>query len=76
MVRVVLVVATRLVLLASAPARTQAPPPLRLAAAGDCQRNPNYVRPGRRIVVGFQEFAENETLAYMYAEALRGAGFG
>jgi subtilisin family serine protease len=36
---------------------------------------PAHPRPGPRIVVGFQEFAENETLAYMYAEALRGAGF-
>jgi glycine betaine/choline ABC-type transport system substrate-binding protein len=32
-------------------------------------------RQGRRIVVGFQDFAENETLAYLYASALRGAGF-
>ena len=32
-------------------------------------------RAGPRIVVGFQDFAENETLAYMYAAALRGAGF-
>jgi subtilisin family serine protease len=32
-------------------------------------------RPGPRIVVGFQDFAENETLAYLYASALRGAGF-
>jgi glycine betaine/choline ABC-type transport system substrate-binding protein len=30
---------------------------------------------GPRIVVGFQDFAENETLAYMYAEALRSAGY-
>ena len=29
---------------------------------------------GPRIVVGYQDFAENETLAYLYAEALRGAG--
>jgi subtilisin family serine protease len=34
-----------------------------------------HPRPGPRIVVGFQEFAENETLAHFYAEALRGAGF-
>jgi glycine betaine/choline ABC-type transport system substrate-binding protein len=32
-------------------------------------------RHGPRIVVGFQDFTENETLAYMYAEALRSAGF-
>jgi glycine betaine/choline ABC-type transport system substrate-binding protein len=32
-------------------------------------------RPGPRIVVGFQAFAENETLAYMYAEVLRSAGY-
>src|SRR5262245_21223306 len=32
-------------------------------------------RSGPRIVIGFQSFAENETLAYMYAAALRGAGF-
>jgi subtilisin family serine protease len=36
---------------------------------------PAHPRPGPRIVVGFQEFAENETLAHFYAEALRGAGF-
>jgi glycine betaine/choline ABC-type transport system substrate-binding protein len=30
---------------------------------------------GPRITVGFQDFAENETLAYMYAEALRSAGY-
>jgi subtilisin family serine protease len=30
---------------------------------------------GPRIVVGFQAFAENETLAHLYAAALRGAGF-
>jgi glycine betaine/choline ABC-type transport system substrate-binding protein len=30
---------------------------------------------GPRITVGFQAFAENETLAYMYAEALRSAGY-
>jgi osmoprotectant transport system substrate-binding protein len=32
-------------------------------------------RAGPRIVVGFQRFDENETLAHMYAAALRGAGF-
>jgi glycine betaine/choline ABC-type transport system substrate-binding protein len=32
-------------------------------------------RPGPRIVVGFQAFSENETLAYMYAEALRSIGY-
>jgi glycine betaine/choline ABC-type transport system substrate-binding protein len=32
-------------------------------------------RPGPRIVVGFQAFSENETLAYMYAEVLRSAGY-
>jgi glycine betaine/choline ABC-type transport system substrate-binding protein len=32
-------------------------------------------RHGPRITVGFQDFTENETLAYMYAEALRSAGF-
>jgi glycine betaine/choline ABC-type transport system substrate-binding protein len=36
---------------------------------------PAHLRPGPRIVVGLQGFTENETLAYMYAEALRGAGF-
>jgi glycine betaine/choline ABC-type transport system substrate-binding protein len=30
---------------------------------------------GPRIDVGFMDFRENETLAYLYAEALRGAGF-
>ncbi len=30
---------------------------------------------GPRIVVGFQDFDENETLAYMYAEALRAGGY-
>jgi glycine betaine/choline ABC-type transport system substrate-binding protein len=30
---------------------------------------------GPRIIVGFQDFSENETLAYMYAEALRSAGY-
>ena len=32
-------------------------------------------RRGPRIVVGYQDFAENKTLAYMYSEALRGAGY-
>ncbi len=32
-------------------------------------------RAGPRIVVGYMDFDENKTLAYMYAEALRGAGF-
>jgi glycine betaine/choline ABC-type transport system substrate-binding protein len=32
-------------------------------------------RPGPRIVVGFQALAENETLAYLYAESLRADGF-
>ncbi len=32
-------------------------------------------RNGPRIVVGYQDFAENEMLAYMYAEALRAGGF-
>src|SRR3954463_3418000 len=32
-------------------------------------------RRGPRIVIGYQAFDENETLAYLYAEALRGAGF-
>jgi subtilisin family serine protease len=36
---------------------------------------PAHRRPGPRIVIGYQAFAENETLAYMYAAALRGAGF-
>jgi glycine betaine/choline ABC-type transport system substrate-binding protein len=30
---------------------------------------------GPRIVVGFQDFSENETLAHMYAEALRAGGY-
>lgn len=30
---------------------------------------------GKRIVVGFMSFAENETLAHLYAEALRAGGF-
>ncbi|HWM12291.1 MAG TPA: glycine betaine ABC transporter substrate-binding protein, partial [Solirubrobacteraceae bacterium] len=32
-------------------------------------------RPGPRIVVGYQAFAENETLAHLYAEALRAGGY-
>jgi subtilisin family serine protease len=32
-------------------------------------------RAGPRIVMGYQEFDENRTLAHFYAEALRGAGF-
>jgi glycine betaine/choline ABC-type transport system substrate-binding protein len=32
-------------------------------------------RRGPRIVVGFQDFPENETLAYLYAEALRAGGY-
>jgi subtilisin family serine protease len=36
---------------------------------------PAHRRSGPRIVIGFQSFAENETLAHMYAAALRGAGF-
>src|SRR3954469_10613197 len=32
-------------------------------------------RRGPRIVVGFQAFNENQTLAHLYAAALRGAGF-
>jgi glycine betaine/choline ABC-type transport system substrate-binding protein len=32
-------------------------------------------RHGPRIVIGFQDFDENETLAYMYAEALRAGGY-
>jgi subtilisin family serine protease len=32
-------------------------------------------RMGPRIRIGYQAFDENETLAYMYAAALRGAGF-
>jgi len=32
-------------------------------------------RHGPRIVIGFQDFTENETLAYMYAAALESAGF-
>ena len=32
-------------------------------------------RPGPRIVIGHQDFAENETLAYLYAEALRAGGY-
>jgi subtilisin family serine protease len=36
---------------------------------------PAHRRSGPLIVIGYQAFAENETLAYMYAAALRGAGF-
>jgi subtilisin family serine protease len=36
---------------------------------------PAHRRSGPRIVIGYQAFAENETLAYLYAAALRGAGF-
>ena len=32
-------------------------------------------KPGPRIVVGYQDFAENETLAHLYAEALRAGGY-
>jgi glycine betaine/choline ABC-type transport system substrate-binding protein len=32
-------------------------------------------RHGPRIVIGHQDFAENETLAYLYAEALRAGGY-
>ena len=32
-------------------------------------------RTGPRIVIGWQAFDENETLAHLYAAALRGAGF-
>src|SRR3954469_26073692 len=32
-------------------------------------------RRGPRIVIAFQDFAENKALAYFYAAALRGAGF-
>jgi glycine betaine/choline ABC-type transport system substrate-binding protein len=32
-------------------------------------------REGKRIVVGYMAFAENETLAHLYAEALRAGGF-
>jgi len=32
-------------------------------------------RPGQRIVVGYMAFEENETLAHLYAEALRAGGF-
>jgi glycine betaine/choline ABC-type transport system substrate-binding protein len=32
-------------------------------------------RAGPRIVVGYQDFAENQTLAWMYAEALRAGGY-
>jgi len=36
---------------------------------------PARTRRGPRIVIGFQDFAENETLAHLYAAALHGAGF-
>jgi subtilisin family serine protease len=36
---------------------------------------PSRPRRGPVIVVGYQAFEENETLAHMYAAALRGAGF-
>src|SRR3954453_5097722 len=36
---------------------------------------PARTRRGPRSVVGYQAFDENQTLAYLYAEALRGAGF-
>lgn len=32
-------------------------------------------RRGPRIIVGFQDFSENETLAYLYSEALRAGGY-
>jgi glycine betaine/choline ABC-type transport system substrate-binding protein len=35
----------------------------------------SHRRRGPRIIVGFQDFTENETLAYMYAEALRSVGY-
>jgi len=31
--------------------------------------------PGPKIVIGYQAFDENQTLAHLYAEALRGAGY-
>jgi subtilisin family serine protease len=36
---------------------------------------PTRIRRGPRFVIGFQDFAENETLAHYYAAALHGAGF-
>src|SRR3954454_15789865 len=36
---------------------------------------PSARRKGPRIRIGFQSFDENETLAHVYAEALRGAGY-
>src|SRR3954470_14790857 len=36
---------------------------------------PARTRRGPRIVIGYQAFDESQTLAYLYAEALRGAGF-
>ena len=38
-------------------------------SAGERRRN------GPRIDIGFMDFAENETLAYLYAEALRAGGY-
>src|SRR3954470_2212133 len=35
---------------------------------------PARTRRGPRIVIGYQAFDENQTLAYLYAEALRGIG--
>ena len=36
---------------------------------------PSARKQGPRIRIGFQAFDENETLAHLYAEALRGAGY-
>ena len=36
---------------------------------------PRRHRSGPRIRIGFQAFDENETLAHLYAQALRGAGY-
>src|SRR3954469_23318585 len=36
---------------------------------------PHKRRPGPRIRIAYQDFAENQTLAHYYAEALRGAGY-
>lgn len=36
---------------------------------------PSRSRGGPRIVIGYQAFEENETLAHLYGAALRGAGF-
>src|SRR6188472_1078306 len=49
MLRVGVVAAALLGLVSSAPARAQAPPPVRLAAASDCQRNPNCAPGFRRV---------------------------